>query len=475
MPEATRPLPKASPDATARSGPARAPRVLVVDDQLSMAETIADGLADRGYDAVPMAKSRDAAAALERERIDALVTDLRMPDLDGLGLLGVSRKNDPNRPVIVMTAYSAVDTAIESIRQGAYHYMTKPFKVDELVLFLERALGEASLQREAHTLRRALRERFGLENLVGSSAAMREVADLVERVADATAPVLIVGETGTGKGVVARAIHAQGGRSKAAFVAVNCAALPENLLESELFGHVKGAFTGATENRVGLLEAADGGTLFLDEVGEMSPSLQAKLLHVLESGTVRAVGANRERAVDTRILAATHRDLRQRVAAGTFREDLLYRLDVITIALPPLRQRRDDLPQLIEHFLRRAREKHPRSKVSDIAPEALERMLEHAWPGNVRELEHVIERAVLLGRGSSLTAGDLGPQVRAPAAAGIAFVGEVMPFREVQRRYAAWAYERLDGRKVLTAERLGVDFKTLSRWLQGDGEPDGTP
>ena len=446
-------------------------RVLVVDDHLSMAETLADGLVDRGYDAVPMASSKEAAALLEKESFDALVTDLRMPQVDGLALLGISRKADPNRPVIVMTAYSAVDTAVESIRQGAYHYMTKPFKVDELVLFLEKALAEARLRREAVALRRELRERRGIENLVGTSAAMREVADLVERVANATAPVLIVGETGTGKGVVARAIHAHGNRAAAPFVALNCAALPESLLESELFGHVKGAFTGATANRVGLLEEASGGTLFLDEIGEMSPSLQAKLLHVLESGKVRAVGSNKERTVDTRILAATHRELRERVAAGAFREDLLYRLDVITIAIPPLRQRRDDLPQLIEHFLAKAKAKHPKSLVEGVAPEALERMFAHAWPGNVRELEHVIERAVLLGRGSLVRLADLPASVDVPAAPGITFVGEVVPFRELQRRYAAWAYERMEGRKVLTASILGVDFKTLSKWLGSESEP----
>jgi two-component system response regulator HydG len=437
-----------------------------------MAETIADGLTDRGYRAVPIASSRDAATALERDEFDALVTDLRMPQLDGLGLLAVSRKTNSNRPVIVMTAYSAVDTAIESIRQGAYHYMTKPFKVDELVLFLEKALDEAKLRREAIVLRRALRNRFGLENLIGTSAAMREVCDLVERVADAAAPVLLLGETGTGKGIVARAIHAQGRRAEAAFVAINCAALPENLLESELFGHVRGAFTGATANRIGLLEEADGGTLFLDEIGEMAPSLQAKLLHVLENGTVRAVGSNKERPVNTRILAATHRDLRERVTAGAFREDLLYRLDVITIALPPLRQRRDDLPQLMEHFLREAKQKHPTSPVESLAPDAVERLLEHAWPGNVRELEHVIERAVLLGRGSAITSRDLPTAVRAPVPAAVSFVGEVVPFRDLQRRYAAWAFEKLDGRKMLTAERLGVDSKTLNRWLENEADSE---
>lgn len=443
-------------------------RILVVDDQMSMAETLADGLAERGYETVPLASSRQAAELLERDRFDVLITDLRMPALDGLGLLAISRKTDPARPVIVMTAYSAVDTAIESIRQGAYHYMTKPFKVDELALFVDRALDESKLRREAASLRKTLHDRFGLENLVGRSPAMQEVCDLVERVADAKVPVLIVGETGTGKGLVARAIHAQSGRAEGAFVAVNCAALPDNLLESELFGHMKGAFTGAIANRQGLFEEADGGTLFLDEIAEMAPPLQAKLLHVLESGTVRAVGSNKEHSVSVRIVAATHRDLRERAKAGLFREDLLYRLDVVSISLPPLRQRRSDLPVLIEHFMTRAREKHPTSPVVGVAPDAFERLQSHAWEGNVRELEHVIERAVLLGRGSTITTQDLPVTVASePQGGGITFSGDVVPYRELQRRYAAWVYERVGGKKVLAAEKLGIDFKTLQRWLDG--------
>jgi two-component system response regulator HydG len=445
-------------------------RVLVVDDQLSMAETLADGLRDHGYVATAVASSRQAAGILEREIVDLLVTDLRMPHIDGLGLLALSRKADPTRPVIVMTAYSAIDTAIESIRQGAYHYMTKPFKVEELILFAEKALAESRLRRETVALRRAMRD-HGLHNLVGASASMREVCDLAERVADATVPVLIVGETGTGKGVLARAIHAQGAHAEGPFVSVNCAALPENLLESELFGHVKGAFTGATSNRPGLIEEADGGTLFLDEIAEMALPLQAKLLHVLESGTVRAVGSNVERTLRTRIIAATHRDLREQVRLGAFREDLVYRLDVVTIVLPSLRLRRDDLPTLIAHFLERAKQRHPRSVVEKVAPEALARLLDHAWPGNVRELEHVIERAVLLGRDSTISVHDLPPSVveRAPSD-GIAFTGEIIPMREMQRRYAAWAYERLGERKVQTAEKLGVDFKTLHKWLTAEDE-----
>ncbi len=439
-----------------------------------MAEMLADGLSERGYDAIPEGSSKKAAKLLEDPTFAALVTDLRMPELDGLELLAISRRLAPERPVIVMTAYSALDTAIESIRRGAYHYATKPFKIDEIALFLRRALDEVSVRREATSLKRALRERFALANLVGRSAAMREVADLVERVADAAVSVLLLGETGTGKGVVARAIHAQGARAGAPFVSVNCAAIPENLLESELFGHAKGAFTGATSARAGLFAEADGGTLFLDEIGEMAAPLQAKLLHVLESGTVRGVGETKERAVDVRVITATHRDLRARIASGEFREDLLYRLEVIIIELPPLRHRKDDLPELIQHLLARAREKHASSPVTGFSAEALDALLAHAWPGNVRELEHVVERAVLLGRAPEVAVEDLPAQVRGkPAEAAPAFGDTVLPMREMQRRYAAWAYEHLGGRKLLTAEKLGIDDKTLTSWLgkrDGEGE-----
>ncbi|MEO8875571.1 MAG: sigma-54 dependent transcriptional regulator, partial [Polyangiaceae bacterium] len=440
-------------------------RVLVVDDQLSMAEMLADGLAERGYDAVACGSSRAATKLLEDEHFDALVTDLRMPQLDGFEMLAVSRRLDAERPVIVMTAYSAVESAVESIRQGAYHYLTKPFKVDEVALFLERALDEVRLRRETVSLRRTLRDRFSLANLVGKSAAMLEVTELIERVADASVPVLVVGETGTGKGVVARALHTHGNRASNVLVTVNCAALPENLLESELFGHAKGAFTGATTASSGLFAEANGGTLFLDEIGEMSPPMQAKLLNVIESGKVRAVGATKERDVDVRIIAATHRDLRELVKIGKFREDLLYRLEVVSIELPPLRYRRDDLPMLIDHFLAHAKAKHPQSPVERVGRDALEVMLEYSWPGNVRELEHTIERMTLLGRDLEATPADLPKVLSARAPAEMVFAGPILPMRDVQKRYAAWVCEQLGGRKMMTAERLGIDDKTLARLL----------
>jgi two-component system response regulator HydG len=453
------------PAATSKATSSRV-RVLVVDDQVEMAEMLADALAERGYDAVPVGSSKKAARMLEDPAIAALVTDLRMPEMDGLELLATSRRLAPDRPVIVMTAYSALDTAIESIRRGAYHYATKPFKLDEIALFLGRALEEVRVRREAATLKRALREQLPIAGIIGKSAAMREVAELVRRVADASVPVLLLGETGTGKGVIARAIHVQGPRAGAPFVSINCAALPENLLESELFGHAKGAFTGATSARAGLFAEADGGTLLLDEIGEMSAALQAKLLHVLESGTVRGVGEARERTIDVRILAATHRDLRARVRSGEFREDLLYRLDVLPIELPPLRHRKDDLPELIEHLLVRAREKHPISPVVRLSGEALACMLAYSWPGNVRELDHAIERLVLLGGGAEAAVADLPSSVRAnPEEEAPLFRGPVLPMREMQRRYVAWAFEQLGGRKLATAEKLEIDDKTLKAWL----------
>jgi two-component system response regulator HydG len=437
--------------------------VLVVDDQLPMAETLADGLTERGFDATPTNSSRDASQLVQE--FDVLVTDLRMPELDGIGLLDVSKRLDPGRPVIIMTAYSAIDSAIDSIRRGAYHYLTKPFKVDELALFVDRAIEEARLRRETVSLRKALKQHFSAAAFIAESEAMREVSELVHRVADSSVPVLVVGETGTGKGLVARALHSQGSRASAPFVTVNCTTLPEHLLESELFGHAKGAFTGATAQRAGLFEEADGGTLFLDEIGELPATLQAKLLDVLERNVVRAVGSNRERTVDVRIVAATHRNLKDRVVDGRFREDLLYRLDVVTIHLPPLRQRRSDIPALLEHFLHESLATHPGSKIERFSADAMRRLVEYAWPGNVRELKHFVERTVLLGNKAVVEVEDLPPAMARPGEPEIEFGPNILPLREMQRRYVAWVYERLGSRKLLTAERLGIDDKTLARWL----------
>jgi two-component system response regulator HydG len=451
------------------------PRVIVVDDNLEMARTIAEGLADRAYDCLAVASGQEAIARLRSETFDAVVTDLRMPKVDGLELLAESRRLDPERPVIVMTAYSAIDTAVESIRQGAYHYLTKPFKQDELAIFLGRALDEVRLRRETSTLKTALRTRFSATSIIGHSPAIQAVRERIRRLADAPAPVIIFGETGTGKGLVAHALHADSQRAGRSFVSVNCAALPEQLLESELFGYVKGAFTGAVTDRRGLFAEAEGGSLFLDEIAEMTPPLQAKLLHVLESGTVRPVGAAKPVEVDVRIIAATHRNLGQAVREGKFREDLLYRLDVVSIVLPSLRDRREDVPELLAYFLERARQKYAQSRVSAFSSAALDQLRGYRWPGNVRELAHTVEKLVLLGRASEIAVDEVTELVVASDRQdSFEFRGDIIPIRDVERRYAAWALAQTGGHRGKTAERLGVDPKTLRKWLEesGLGEED---
>ena len=445
--------------------------MLVVDDDPAMTSMLADGLDALGYTPRVASGAEEASARVKDADVDVVVTDLRMPGLDGLELLALSKRVAPERPVVVMTAFGAIDSAVESVRKGAYHYLLKPFKVAELDLFLQRALGERALRRE---LRRALGEAHAATNLVAESDGMRDVRALVERVAEANVPVLLTGETGTGKGLVARVLHGLSSRAAGPFVPLNCAAVPEQLLESELFGHMKGAFTGATQNRAGLFVDADGGTLFLDEIGDMSPALQAKLLDVIERRVVRAVGASRERAVDVRIVAATHRDLRARVAAGLFREDLLYRLEGIAIEIPPLRQRRDDIAPLAARFLAKARAADGRVVVESFDREAMDRMLAYAWPGNVRELEHAVARAALLGRDREAHASDLpATVVRKGTPSGAIDFGEaLLPVREVQRRYAAWVLERVGGRKSIACEKLGIDAKTLTKWLATDEADD---
>jgi two-component system response regulator HydG len=440
-------------------------RILVVDDHIEMAEMLVESLADAGFEADALASGSAALERLEAGNVDALVTDLRMDQVSGLDLLAASKRSSPQRPVIVMTAYGAIDTAVESIRQGAYHYLTKPFQPEELVIFLKRALEERNLQQEAKLLRRALRGQLG-GGIIGTSAGMREVLDLMERVAAVDVPVLLSGETGTGKSLVAGAIHAMSPRAKAAFVAVNCAALPEALLESELFGHMKGSFTGATSDRPGLFVEAEHGTILLDEIAELPLAIQAKLLHVLERGSVRPVGSSRERPVDVRIIAATHRDLQEMAHQQKFREDLLYRLDVVAIHVPALRHRREDIIPLVEHFLATFRAKYPSSPVASFTPAALARLMDYPWPGNVRELAHLIQRVVVLGKSPVADLEDLPPGLlQDPLAAQNGFT-EILPARELQHRYAAWALERCGGHKSRTAERLGIDIKTLNRWLQ---------
>jgi two-component system, NtrC family, response regulator HydG len=440
-------------------------RAMVVDDKIELCETVVDGLSNHRIECVAVTSAIEALARWESERFDVLITDLRMPGMDGIELLSRAKQIAPTKPVIVMTAYGDVDTAIESIRGGAFHYLTKPFKIEELAIYVRRAVDDAAVRRDVGVLRRTFSEAASRANLIGKSEAMQRVFAILDRVASSSIPVLLTGPTGCGKGLIARAMHNESSRADAAFVTINCAALPEALLESELFGHVKGAFTGAASQKSGLFAEAEDGTLFLDEIGEMTPALQSKLLDALERGVVRPVGATKERPINVRVITATHRNLRELVAAGKFREDLLYRLDVLTIEVPPLRQRREDIAPLIEHFIKASRTRHPNSPVQFLSEAALDRMRKYVWPGNVRELAHTVERLVLLGSNEEIQPEDLSIALRDSPQSQYVFGGDITPLREMQQRYVSWAFREMGGHRGKTAEKLGVDMKTLARYL----------
>jgi two-component system response regulator HydG len=445
------------------------PRILIVDDDAEMADTVAEHLAAHGYRAECAVGGKAAVAALRKRPFDAVLTDLRMDHVDGLDVLAASQAVDPTRPVLIMTAYGSIDGAIEAVRRGAFHYLTKPFKLEESVVWIERALADHGLRRENRQLRRAVDERFGFRNLVGKSQVMQQLYDLCERVSQTQAPVLIFGESGTGKELVAQALHYGSHRARAPFVAVNCATLSETLLESELFGHHKGAFTGAVEAKKGLFSEADGGTLLLDEVGELPQPLQAKLLRVLESGVVRPVGGGPERKVDVRVIAATNRDLARAVQERRFREDLYFRLHVLPILLPPLRARREDIPLLVEHFVRRFTEQNPTLPPRELTPESLRRLCELPWPGNVRELKNTLERLLLIGRGKRIDLKELLevlPQPLPEAMAGLQ--ADIVPLRVMTRRYVEWVLHQTGGNKLKTAQLLGIDASTIYRMMARD-------
>jgi len=446
-------------------------RVLIVDDEGEMAEMVSDYLAQRGYRTETAVGGKAAVAGLKKKAFDAVITDLRMDAVDGFDVLAASLASDPTRPVIIMTAYGSIDGALEAVRRGASHYLTKPFKMEEAALYLDKAFAEQGLRRENELLRKAVDERLGFRNLIGKSPVMLQLYDLLERIGPTSAPVLIMGESGTGKELVARALHHGSPRAAAPFVAINCAALTDSLLESELFGHAKGAFTGASEAKKGLFVEADGGTLFLDEMGELPLGLQAKLLRALETSSVRPVGGGMERKVDVRIVAATNRDLARAVQEKRFREDLYYRLHVIPVHLPPLRARRDDIPLLVEHFMERFAERQPESPKRELTGEALRRLIELPWPGNVRELKNAVERLMLLSRGSRIDLRDLAqviPEALPEALAGLA--AEIVPLRVMTRRYLEWVLNQTGGNKVRTAQLLEIDASTIYRMLAREDE-----
>jgi len=434
-----------------------------------MVRLLEEELGDAGYEVVGVS---DGAAALTSARCappDLAITDLRMPAVDGLDVLAGLLEIDPDLPVIIMTAFGSIDTAVDAIRRGAWNYLTKPFRTEELVLQVAKALGHRNLADENRALRRLVTA-AAPSGMIGQSAPMRAMYGLIARLADADASVLIRGESGSGKERVARALHQGGRRRDAAFVPVNCASVPARLLESELFGHVRGSFTGATGSRRGLFLEANGGTLFLDEIGDMPVELQAHLLRVLEDRIVRPVGADTGRPVDVRIVTATHQDLEARVAEGRFRADLYYRLDVVSIRVPPLRERIEDLPELFAVFVN----SHAATPLSRLEPEALAILEAYPWPGNVRELENLVRRLSLLVDHAAVTPADLrahaphlfADQTGPPSA--LERAKSALPtLRKLETDYLAWVLEQCAGNKTKAADILGIDVSTIHRRLRG--------
>ena len=439
--------------------------ILVVEDERSMREFL-EILLGRHHHRVAVADSGSAAIALlSKDEFDLVITDLKMPGVGGLQILEHTRRLHPQTEVIIVTAFATTETAIAAMKQGAYDYLTKPFKVDEIVVTVKRALEKRALVRENVTLREELRERFRLDRMVGRSAAMQQLFEMIHRVASTRTSVVILGESGTGKELVARAIHTLSDRSDRPFVAVNCGAIPETLMESELFGHVKGAFTGATRDKSGLFAAADGGTLFLDEVAELTPTLQVKLLRALQERRIKPVGAVSEAEVDVRIIAASNRNLEEDVEQERFRSDLYYRLNVITLNVPPLRDRTEDVPLLAEHFVRKFAAEMGRP-VQRIAPQVISALCNYHYPGNVRELENLIERAMTLATGDQLDLSSL-PQFRPPFQRGpLASIPEDgldldQYVGNIEKQLLVKTLERTRGNRTEAAQLLRITQRSL--------------
>jgi len=440
--------------------------VLVADDEASTRSGLAALLKGEGFSVELAASGYEALSKLESSAPDVLVTDMRMPGLDGLMLLEKARELYPELIVVVMTAFGGVETAVKAMRMGAEDYLTKPLQIDELVLVLERALERRSLRRETNELRARLGERLKIDNLVGRSPAMQSVRRVIEQVAPTRASVLITGESGTGKELVAQAIHQNSARARAPFVKLHCAALAESILESELFGHEKGAFTGANARREGRFFMADGGTLFLDEIGEISPAVQVKLLRFLQERTFERVGGNDVIKVDVRMIAATNRDLRAEVAAGRFREDLFYRLNVVNVEVPPLRARPGDVLELAHTFLARFAKENNKT-INGFDSGALSILTSYKWPGNVRELENMIERAVVMCSGDRINAAHLPTGLNAETRGGMKLPGATMA--ELERHAILTTLEASGGSTVRAARILGISVRKIQYKLREYG------
>jgi DNA-binding NtrC family response regulator len=443
--------------------------VLIVDDDAPMCAMLAKGLGRKGFQCQFRTSADEALTLMQTESFDVVVTDLNMRAMNGLELCARIVANRPDVPVVVITAFGSVETAVGAIRAGAYDFITKPVDVEALALTLARAVEHRALRQELRRLRQALAEPRRFDEMIGESATMKKLQALLGQIIDSTTSVLVTGESGTGKELVARALHQLGARKAGPFVAINCAAMPEALLESELFGHVRGAFTDARSDRAGLFVQASGGTLFLDEIGDMPLGMQAKLLRALQERKARPVGGDREIPFDVRIVAATNRDLDSAVAEQRFREDLYFRINVIQIAVPPLRTRGNDVLLLAQSFVEQFAARTGK-RVTGLGEAVAQRLLSYSWPGNVRELENAIERAVAVTRFAEITVDDLPERIRDYHVSHVLIAAEdpseLVPMEEVERRYIARVMQAVGGNKTLAAKVLGFDRKTLYNKLE---------
>lgn len=436
-------------------------KLLIVDDDEDLRDALMQLFRKQGYEATVAVSGADALNKAAHTRFDVVVLDLHLPDISGIDVLAKLKGQQPELEVLMLTAHGSIESAVEAMRCGAYDYLTKPFRAADLEIHVQKAFEKVQLQRREQQWLQHLSYESPRYRLVGSSPAMRKVIGLLEKVAATDSTVLVCGASGTGKELVARALHTNSPRRSRPLVTINCAALQEALLESELFGHEKGAFTGAVAAKPGLVEVAEGGTLFIDEIGEMAPSLQAKLLRVLEDGHYRRIGGTREMNADVRVVAATNRDLDTEIKKGQFRQDLFYRLNVVSIVLPPLCERREDIPELVEHFLTTRQIGPLRSRID---AEALQALIAYSWPGNVRELANVLERAQILAENHVITLEDLPENVAAAVADSSA--GDPRHLREVERRHVQTVLHEVKGNKVHAARILGISRRSLYRLIE---------
>lgn len=447
-------------------------RILVTDDDASLRRVLQVQLEQEGYEVAVAASGQQTLSILQLQPFDLLITDLKMPGMSGLELLRHARLQYPQTIIIMLTAFGTVETAVEAMKAGAYDYLTKPVHPDEMLVVVRRALEHVRLVEQVCTLRISLNEKYGFENILGRSDVLLEVLDMAARAASSNATVLIRGETGTGKELLARAIHFNSSRSNNPLVTINCGAIPKELLESELFGYRRGAFTGAIADKKGRIELADGGTLFLDEIAELSPDLQVKLLRLIQEGEIEKIGSEVKAKVDVRIVAASHRDLQAMIEDGTFREDLYYRLAVIPLVMPPLRERADDIPELVQHFFRKSQERNKRPELV-MPPTLLPYFVRYRWPGNVRELENIVERIVVLARGSQVTIEDL-PQFLTQERAGIDALEIDLPsqgisLEAIEKELILRALHTCDWNQSRAARYLDLSRKTLLYRIEKHG------